>query len=783
MPYKDPAAKRAASYRARAKAAAAGKDYAKGNSYDRRRKRRHAEREASGEAPRMPIFVALDGEGTNQPDGDQWYTLLVAYTAQGNIGDRFEDRKVRRVENYERGLSTLECLNFLLDIGRDHRQTYVAFYFNYDVTKMLHDLSPEELSALWKANWLVWEAPNHRLYYLKWIPTKFFEVGLIASHDGVDLEDLNPRKDCEKLITIYDTSGFFQTSFVSALEKWNVATAEDLAEITDMKGRRNDFTTAEKQRIYQYCAKECKYLCVLMNQLAQALWDAELYLTDWHGAGAIANTLFAKYNVADHLENPPDEVEEAILGAYFGGRIELFRQGYFTEEVVDYDLQSAYPSAAITLPSLKGGTWTHISSPTMDMVQSTSHALWRLSWDVTDKIPRSRSKRSIPGLAGPLPFRWKGRISFPFQAGPTWVHAEELQTAISIFGAEKFTLHEGWLFTPATSDLPFGFLEQVAAERIQAKKAGQMKHIPLKLGMNSVYGKLAQGQTDPTRQPKYLSYYLAGRITARTRAKLLAAAVAAGDGLVAIATDGLFTTNPVAGLPFGNTPGSWELAESTAEAMLFLQPGIIFSESGQVRKTRGFSKKSLSYRDSEVEYVDGRVPSSALPPNLSERERAKWLRDAAERGSYTLPGLKTLWLRDGTYGGATYFERRFVGIGSTVGTGHWQELGRWIERERKLNFYIGGNKFYYGDDPSNPYERGVGYVLPPERDGGRREHIERVVPPDYSGIECEPYIKPHLLEEQGSRELLALIAANRAREIERQEQPDWYGRAMIEEQL
>lgn len=778
MPYKDPAAKREATRRAMRKAAAAGKDYARLNSTARRNK----VKKASKEWP-LPCFVAIDGEGTNQPDGTQWYTLLAAKSLAGPVG-RWGDSRTAHIENYRTGLSTEQCLNFLLDIGYWHSNTYVSFFFNYDVAKMLHDLDRDTLAALWHGGWVIWATSRGDRYYIKWIPSKMLEVGEVKPDvDLSDLERFRPIKHCVRRTTIYDTSGFFQCAFVKALKDWKVASDVDLNLIEGMKGKRNDFTKEERAAIRGYCLKECEYLCKLMDALARALWDAELYLRSWHGAGAIANALFEKFGVADHLEGPPAEVEEAVLGAYFGGRIELFQQGYFERGVLDYDLNSAYPSAAISLPSLAGARWEHISSPERREVFSTPDALWLCSWDVTEPLNKSGSQRRNPGLVGPLPFRERGRIYFPFRAGRTWVHSEELATAMRLFGAEKFTLHEGWRLIPATAHKPFGFLKAVAQERIRAKLSGEMKHIPLKLGMNSIYGKLAQGQTDPHRVPKYLSYYLAGRITARTRAVMLSAAIAAGPGVVAIATDGLFTTTPVLGLPIGALPGTWEDASATETPMLFVQPGIIFSESGQVHKTRGFGKKSLSYFDYQQEYTDDvSVPPGVFPRLADERERRRILKRIHATGAYTVPGLKTIWLSDGPTGRVPYRERRFIGIGGTVSRNSedaWDSFGRWLDVERELRFFIGGGKFYIDGE----WDIGATHTALPDGYERISDLVYRLEPCDCSELASEPYVKPHLIDESGALDLMRLIEMPEYREILRSEQPDWEGRARIEEQL
>lgn len=685
----------------------------------------HAKRDAQRKEERqqrpVPHFAAFDGEGTNQENGDQFYTLLCWTGPDGS-----EDY----IENYRTGLSTSACLNFLVKHKPAYNTINTGFFFTYDVTKIIRDLTQTEKMALWESGWIIWQDDRTPLrYYIRFIPNKIFKVGVIA-HEVTHptRETFNPNKDLVKSTTLFDVSGFFQVAFVKALKQWDVA-LDVVDRIAAMKAKRNDFAEESPDAIRTYCFRECHALTELLDKLARALWDADLRLTSWHGAGAIADALFRQHGVQEHLEDVPAAVLPACLGAYFGGRAEIFRQGIIGEPVHDYDLQSAYPSAAISLPSLKGATWEHDTSTATTSATSHDWTLALVSWDVVEIVGR----RGIPyALPGPLPHRYKGRVSFPYEAGPTWVHGLELRAALAIFPAECFTIHEAWILHPATDDRPFAFLTEVARERIRAKAAGEWKHIPMKLGMNSVYGKLAQGQIEETRQPAFLSYFWAGAITAMTRAKLLLAAHQAGYGLVAIMTDGLFTTQEVA-LPLGHEPGTWEYAGSIDNPII-IQAGIMYSRDGSLSKTRGFGKDSLNYETA-----------------------------------------CSIWRQDGALGMIEYTERRFIGLGSCTARNDFETYGRWLTVDRLVHFQMLTAPKTQWPDALGFY---WGYDL--ARWPDHQPESFWVVPKDFGSIASEPFVPRPLhtddaawaaLDERTRQEIEDL----RLYKIEHYDQPEWDG--------
>ena len=162
-------------------------------------------------------------------------------------------------------------------------------------------------------------------------------------------------------VRIYDVFGFFQSSF-SAVVKSMVdsgrASPEEAAFIATMKERRKlrrrHRTDQSTERIAAPGAHD--------GRLAQWLRRNRVALAPfWHGAGAAASALIEAEKLKEHYAQDIAasnilREQDAAHHAYFGGRIELLKQGYLEGgELQVYDIASAYPAAMAQFPSLAGG--------------------------------------------------------------------------------------------------------------------------------------------------------------------------------------------------------------------------------------------------------------------------------------------------------------------------------------------------------------------------------------------------------------------------------------------
>lgn len=490
----------------------------------------------------MHSFIGVDGESYTE-DGEHRYVLLAAST-----GDyRFNPN----------GLSTKDCFNFLLSLPS--KPLKVGFGWNYDTNMMLRDVDLRTLIRLWKEGHARWGG-----YKLEWIPSKWFAI-----------------RTRTRSVKVHEAFGFFQTSFVNALRKWNIPLPPAIEE---MKAQRSVFDADMQREVIEYCLSECRALVELMDELEIALESVGLKLSSWVGAGSIASALMRREGVKEHLAADSDfgeGVYKAIRHAYFGGRSELFQQGEFLT-LYDYDVSSAYPHAARTLPSLAGGTFRRSKTYEPD----EPFALWRCEWDV----PRS-------SVVMPFPFRAsanRGDIFYPSRGGG-WYHAVEVKTAKQIYG-DKIKVTEGYVFQPATAEKPFGFISEMYEHRAGLKRDGHAGEKVLKLGMNAIYGKLAQGFGYKGKSPPFQSYFWAGAITADCRARILSLAAMNPDALVMVATDGIFFTEPL-DVPADGGLGGLEL--TVMSEVFVAQPGVYSAREGEnyIGRSRGFFSREIDFAD------------------------------------------------------------------------------------------------------------------------------------------------------------------------------------------
>lgn len=504
-------------------------------------------------------FVSWDGEGYSE-NGRHYYMLF------GNSDRDFV---------HGPDLSTAECLDLLCEKA-DIDAIHFGFAFGYDVNMILRDLPKESLRYL---------KDNKTVYWRKWrinyLPRKWFMVTDTLTH---------------KSVRIWDTWTFFMTSAEKAWKQYGVAVSQDVVQAgKDARGGKDWNYLNLFPTIHDYWAEENDAYVALMGKLRDSLHSAGLYISAWHGPGAIASYSMRNHNIDKAMAQCPAPVNEAAQFAYGGGRFELFKVGRANRKVYEYDINSAYPYAIAQLPNLARGHWRHVVEPK----QFSSFGVYRVALKIN---PFVNGQTHMP-----MPFfnrDKRGQISFPC-VGETWVWSPELQMAKAL-GMPGITVFEGWEFVEDDeTDRPFAWIKESYHIRNLYKKAGNQAQYALKLQLNSMYGKMAQrvGWNQETgAPPKWHQLEWAGWVTSYCRSMVFRAALHAGpDNLVAIETDAIFTTKPVAEkLHIGSELGQWK--ETVYDDFVYLQSGCRFGlQDGEWEpKYRGFDKGSITLDDTLV---------------------------------------------------------------------------------------------------------------------------------------------------------------------------------------
>lgn len=580
-------------------------------------------------------FLAVDGEGITGtknpitlPNG--MIVGLHEYVLLANSEGEF-------IENYDDGLSTELCLDFLLS-GKQKNQVTVGFYFSYDVNMILRDVDTFTLAKIWAGQMWTWRAPSGRLYRFKMIPNRLLEIST-GYWTGLH------RWRMEKRIQVWDTSAFFQTSFVRSLQKWDVAEQHIIDKIASMKRQRGIFEPSQIQDIREYCIDECKLLVVMMNKVQDALLSVGIELSSWYGAGAIANTLLRTHHANDVMTND-DAINELGKLSYFGGRIETFAIGLHELESWEYDIRSAYPNEIAQLPDTASANIVTYD----EWIPDNPYSMWHIRWCV---YPKRHA------WLAPFPLRKNKRIYWPTM-GEGWYHYAEIVQGIKTCEAQGiwYEIFEGIGLEIKNDSKPFNWFEQLYDWRAELKSQNNPAENVLKLAYNAGYGKFAQSSVNG-KKPRYQNYWLAGMITAGCRARIAALALQAGENnLLAIATDAVITRERLDGVDIGERLGQWD--EINIESgLLLIQPGVYMTPSRQVVHTRGFS----------------------APHDI---QAARQMYDE----------FLTVWDEIGMGASVSIPETRFIGMGYALATGHVDDWWRrWIPGTKEITLSGTASKY------------------------------------------------------------------------------------------
>lgn len=513
-------------------------------------------------------FCAWDGESVNVNNRTDYVDLgdgeLHPYTRSDSKYVLFGNSDGDYVTGPD--LSTVECLEIIVD--KAHKDAiHFGFAFGYDVNMILRDLSKNHLRVLKDKGHVMWKR-----WRIEYLPRKWFVV---------------TDRSIRKTTKIWDTFSFFMKSAVEAWKEYDVEVSE-----TVIRGKLERGDVAYEKLwsdIFPYWKEENEAYVALMEKLRESLHSADLYISAWHGPGAIASHSMAKHRINRSMATGPEPVNDAAQYAYGGGRFEMFKVGRSANPVYEYDINSAYPFAISQLPNLANGKWRHVLSPTA----VARFGVYRVKFAVNPFAPISNFHRPMPFLHRDP----RGQISFPC-VNETWVWSPELWGKAKFPGLE---ILEGWEFEEYSEDRPFDWMAQNYHIRKLYKAAGNPAQLALKLQMNSMYGKMAQRvgwNEEKLLPPKWHQLEWAGWVTSYCRAMVFRAALRAGTKLVAFETDAVFSLKPLAEhLDIGDNLGQWE--ETVYDDFVYLQSGCRFGlRNGEwSAKYRGFDKGSLSLDD------------------------------------------------------------------------------------------------------------------------------------------------------------------------------------------
>lgn len=512
-------------------------------------------------------FCAWDGESTNhnkRTDHVEYDGKLYPYITTDQQYVLFGNSDGIYVTG--QSLETYACLE-LITTRADIDAIHIGFAFGYDVNMILRDLSKNHLRVLKDKGSVLWNK-----WRIEYLPRKWFQVTDRYTH---------------RTVKIWDIFSFFMKSALAAWEEYGVQVSEGVIKGKEERGVHGykDLWT----EIFPYWKEENDAYVQLANKLRDSLHSADLFISAWHGPGAIASHSLTKHKMHHFMAVAPEPVNDASQYGYGGGRFEMFKVGHANRKVYEYDINSAYPYAISQLPDLANGRWEHTLAPET----IGRFGIYRISFAINPFEPTANFHRPMPFLHRDV----RGRISFPCVVD-TWVWSPEL------WGKSEFpglTVHEGWEFKEYGDTRPFEWLAENYAIRQQYKATGNPAQLALKLQMNSMYGKMAQRvgwNEEKLLPPKWHQLEWAGWVVAYCRSMVYRLALHAGSNLVAFETDAVFSLVSLSEmLDVGKGLGQW--GETIYDDFVYLQSGCRFGyrEGKWESKYRGFDKGSLRLED------------------------------------------------------------------------------------------------------------------------------------------------------------------------------------------
>jgi hypothetical protein len=523
------------------------------------------ERERERSRKKLRPFMAIDGEGGGTDRlGRQNYLLMIAAGTTGELYKLHRDGKP---------FSVRDCLEFLLSLPA--AAILVGYGLGYDATQILRGITntPTLRRILNPPH-----GKNGPCYTYWGDYAIIYQQGQYFRVARINRSGPKPSTVKGSSRTVYETLGFFQCSFVTAINKWAIGNDRERAVISENKARRNEFSEMTDAMV-EYCELECRYLAMLMTDFREVCITAGILPRQWSGAGWLAAALLDRHRIpkrpltakeisaaAEHtpgkkskpavLRRPQrnPEFDVAANFAYYGGRFEVSRIGLIPGPLYQYDLRSAYPAALPDLPCPLHTRWQH--KPRARRLPESGLYLAKTSF-------------SHPGgLWCGLPFRRNGGLFWPLQ-GTGWYWSTEIKAARRYLHA-AVVVHDLWIARRCCDCRPFDWVRALYDER--RRIGSDTRGYPLKLALNSLYGKLAQRSG---RGP-YHDAVAAGLITAITRARLIEAIRQDPEAVVMLATDAVFSTRPLS-LDIGDDLGQWE--ENIWPDLFVAQPGVYWSPS------------------------------------------------------------------------------------------------------------------------------------------------------------------------------------------------------------
>ena len=220
----------------------------------------------------------------------------------------------------------------------------------------------------------------------------------------------------------------------------------------------------------------------------------------------------------------PYSVNDLAWKSYYGGRFEILKRGFIGTGHL-YDINSAYPYAFANIPDVTKGTWKKLKRVADDALLG----FFKIQCAIPDC-------KYVP----PFPFRKNNKLIFPSGKFVTYCTLAELR---AYDNPKNYKILESYQYFYNSPVYPYkDFIESIYKKRLKFKNDDNPLQLPLKVILNSIYGKTAQRVGN--RIGNLFSPVIASTITGMTRAILYEFVQKHGieNDVVSFATDSIIST-------------------------------------------------------------------------------------------------------------------------------------------------------------------------------------------------------------------------------------------------
>lgn len=380
----------------------------------------------------------------------------------------------------------------------------------------------------------------------------------------------------------FDIAQYYHASLANAYQQNIGSLNEDYLKI---KQKRSAFTRSYyshyARKVRDYCIQDCILTKELADHWTDLFYEAfGFYPMRWISSGYLAEKVLINNNIPlPKFDQIPYRIQDIAWSSYFGGRFEVLKRGFIGTAHL-YDINSAYPFALSIIPDFFSDDKKHNWRKSKRIIDNSLLGFFKIEC----KIP---NEKYVPSF----PFN-DGRLIFPSGKFQTFCTLAELKEV----NPKQYKILDSWQYCDNDPTYPYkDFVESTYQKRLRLKQAQNPLQLPLKIILNSIYGKT--GQKVNRRIGNIFSPVIFSSITGIARSMLYRFVMENNieNDVVFFATDSVCTTKK---LDYHSDKLGEFSFDNSADDVYVLQNGFYrFNEKWKQRGLGNLGTKEIEHLD------------------------------------------------------------------------------------------------------------------------------------------------------------------------------------------